>query len=158
MNHFKKLLLCSMLLSISGQAYASKWGTAGCGVGSLIFEDKPGKIQILAGTTNAFFGQTFSITSGTSNCTESAGREEAMMYIHVNQKPLAKDVSRGEGETLKGLAKVLGCSDEQRLSLVLKKNYKNIFSGSTSESIAESIESSVLNDEQMSGNCTLLVG
>ncbi|NBU21310.1 DUF3015 domain-containing protein [bacterium] len=158
MNHFKKLLLCSVLLSISSQAHASKWGTAGCGVGSLIFEDKPGKIQLLAGTTNEFFGQTYSITTGTSNCTEAAGREEAMMYINANQKPLAKDVSRGQGETLSGLAKVLGCSNQERLGFVLQKNYKSIFSGSTPESIAESIESSVQSDEQMSGKCSLFVG
>ena len=50
----------------------STYGTAGCGLGSMIFGDQKGAIQILAATTNSIFGtQTFGITTGTSNCGEA---------------------------------------------------------------------------------------
>ena len=43
-----------------------KYGTAGCGLGSMAFGDQPGGIQILAATTNGILGnQTFGITFGT---------------------------------------------------------------------------------------------
>jgi len=48
---------------VSGQGY----GMAGCGIGSIVFADKPGMIQIIAATLNGTAGsQTFGITSGTS--------------------------------------------------------------------------------------------
>src|SRR3954464_7446787 len=51
----------------------STYGTAGCGLGSLVFGDQKGAIQILAATTNTTFGtQTFGITTGTSNCVDTA--------------------------------------------------------------------------------------
>src|SRR5205823_3826374 len=42
----------------------STYGLAGCGLGSMLFGDQKGMIQILAATTNGTFGsQTFGITS-----------------------------------------------------------------------------------------------
>ncbi|MFN8945903.1 MAG: DUF3015 family protein, partial [Pseudobdellovibrionaceae bacterium] len=57
----KKALVDEM----SGQGY----GMAGCGLGSVVFGDKPGFIQIFAATLNSIGGnQTFGISLGTSNC------------------------------------------------------------------------------------------
>ena len=147
----------SRTLASTGSGNVGKWGLAGCGIGSMIFKDQPGKIQILSAITNDYFGQTFSITSGTSNCVEMGGHEEAMLYININHKPLAKDISRGEGETLEGLAKVMGCSDHDQLGSTLQKNYKVIFSGSqaTPESVAQSIENTIKSNADLKANCAL---
>lgn len=152
-----KLFSFIALFFVSSMAHAGKWGMAGCGVGSLIFQDKPGKIQILAAITNVYFDQTLSITSGTSNCTEMSSKDEAALFININQKPLAKDISRGQGETLEGLAKVLGCSNHDKLGVSLQKNYKNIFSDkeASAEAVAQSIENTIKNDAELKSNCSI---
>src|SRR3954469_775685 len=77
----------------------STYGLAGCGLGSMVFGDQKGSIQILAATTNSTFGsQTFGITSGTSNCVDSGpGTSGARIFIEGNREALAKDAARGSG-------------------------------------------------------------
>lgn len=105
------------------------YGMAGCGLGSILFGSQPGMIQILAATTNGTFAsQTFGITSGTSNCTDTAGgMASASVFIQTNREALAKDISRGNGETIKNLATLSGCSDPAAVGVTLQKNFKTIF-------------------------------
>ncbi len=44
------------------------YGVAGCGLGSMVFGNQEGGIQVIAATLNGTGIQTFGITSGTSNC------------------------------------------------------------------------------------------
>src|SRR3569832_2714255 len=61
-----------------GRAY----GSAGCGLGSIVFGSQPGFIQILAATTNGTFAsQTFGITSGTSDCAVFVGGVVCVLLI-----------------------------------------------------------------------------
>jgi hypothetical protein len=124
----KKLVVAAALV-ISSTAYAAPYGTAGCGLGSLVFGNQPGIVQIFAATTNALFGsQTFGITTGTSNCQDTlTGRASVKVFIETNKEALAKDISRGQGETLKNLATVAGCTDTAATGAVLQKNFNNIF-------------------------------
>src|SRR5256885_13892242 len=80
----------------------STYGLAGCGLGSMIFGDQKGMIQVLAATTNGTVGsQTFGITSGTSNCGEAGFSSSATRtFIEGNREALAKDAARGSGETI----------------------------------------------------------
>ena len=138
------------LASISAQA--AKYGTAGCGLGTMVFEDKPGKIQIVSATINGTFGsQTFGITTGTSNCVDSNSHEEASLYITVNQEALAKDISRGNGETLSGLSKILRCTDEAALGSALQRNYQKLFPADKKASLSESIENTVRSESLSCG-------
>jgi hypothetical protein len=103
----------------------STYGSAGCGVGSLIFGDQPGLVQVLAATTNGILGnQTFGITTGTLNCGEAAvGRSGASLFIEANKEALAKDVSRGSGETISTLSHLAGCKDAAAVGETLKANF-----------------------------------
>jgi len=93
------------------------FGTAGCGLGSMLFGKQPGMIQVLAATTNGSFGtQTFGITSGTSNCTDmSSGPGSAKAFIETNREALAKDIARGQGETISSLSSLAGCQNSKRV-------------------------------------------
>src|SRR3954465_9950051 len=112
-------LTSSVLLALAltaGTAYAdadnpaahgkATFGLAGCGLGSMIFGDQKGPVQILAATTNGPFGsQTFGITSGTSNCVDdSSTARGARNFIEGNREALAKDAARGSGETITTLS------------------------------------------------------
>jgi Protein of unknown function (DUF3015) len=113
------------------------YGPAGCGLGSLIFEPNSGFTQIFAATTNGSFGtQTFGISSGTSNCTDSAGGSaSAKAFVETNRTALAKDIARGRGETIESLSRLGGCADAQAVGSSLQKNFDKVFpSASMSDS------------------------
>ncbi len=109
-----------------------RYGDAGCGLGSMAFGDQQGPIQILAATTNGTSGnQTFGITSGTSNCSGISGAQATRVFIEANREALAKDVSRGSGETIGTLTWILGCSDSHAVGATLQKNFSAVFPSET---------------------------
>src|SRR5262249_14869241 len=122
----KTLYALAILTLISVQAESKPYGTAGCGLGNMVFPNKDN--QILAATTNGTSGsQTFGITSGTSNCLDGNTRAAIPAFVESNRVALENDVARGNGDTLASLSEVLGCDDAGRFSTVLKANYSNIF-------------------------------
>ena len=127
----KKTITGAVLASllIAGTASAGGYGAAGCGLGSIVFGNKGGIMQVLAATTNGLFGsQTFGITSGTSNCANTGGgAPSAQAFIETNREALAKDISRGSGETIVNLTTLSGCSDAGAVGVSLQKNFKAIF-------------------------------
>lgn len=96
---------------------AAGYGMAGCGLGSIVIGPKGGIIQTFAVTTNATSAsQTFGITSGTSNCSESAGafqQRQQEIFVHVNMKSLEMEMAMGKGEKLNAFAGLLGCPISQ---------------------------------------------
>lgn len=154
----RKILFVGLLLGVSA-AHAEKYGMAGCGVGSLVFEDKPGMIQIVAGILNDVISpQTSAITSGTSNCYEDNGRAASEMYIEANKLALQEDVSRGQGETLAGLLTIWNCNDSTGISSTLQKNYSQIFAAPvTSQAIKSSMQSTIKNNKNLAAACQSLI-
>jgi hypothetical protein len=114
-------------------AAAAPYGTAGCGLGSMAFHDQKGPIQIIAATLNGLFGtQTFGITSGTSNCADTGGGvASAKAFIQTNREALAKDISRGGGETVANLATLSGCADAHAVGSTLQLHFATIFPSAT---------------------------
>lgn len=121
------------------------YGTAGCGLGSLVFGNEEGGMQIIAATLNGTFAsQTFGITTGTSNC--GAGlfaKAEVDSFIKSNEVALENDIARGEGETLSTLNNMLGCKAD--FGATLQNNYKAIYgeganASETIQALAQSCE------------------
>jgi len=136
----------------------SGYGSAGCGLGTLLFEPSNGFTQVFAATTNGTSGtQTFGITSGTSNC-DAAGYSpgSATAFIQTNRSALAKDIARGKGATITGLTDLAGCSDTRAVGRTLKKNFGSIFpaASASDRDVSESVIR-VLKSEQ-SLSCTNL--
>lgn len=121
----------SMVLLFPNQSKA-EYGMAGCGVGALIFEDKPGFVQLFAATTNDAFTQTSSITSGTSECHEAGiikAEHEQRVYVTHNLENLETDIAKGAGESLNSLAYLMGCSKNAYgdFGKTVQAGYPNIF-------------------------------
>jgi hypothetical protein len=129
------------------------YGTAGCGLGSLIIGSKPGIIQIFASTTNGTLGtQTFGITSGTSNCAETSGAQASTKnFVETNRTVVAKDIARGQGETIATLSSMAGCRDSRVVGSSLQKNYKRIFpeSGVPDRQVADNVVSVLKSDQAL---------
>jgi hypothetical protein len=124
-----KVLLIAFLALASTAASAARYGSAGCGPGSMIFEgDQTWWKQSLASVTNVTGFQSTAITAGTSNCDSPAPlKANAQAFIEANRIALSNDIARGNGETIVGLSKVYGCANEAEFGQALKANYAAIF-------------------------------
>lgn len=118
----------SVVVLGSTAALAAPYGAAGCGLGSVLLGDKPGFMQVFAGTTNGILGsQFFGITTGTSNCGEATAEvKTSQVFIEANREAVAKDMARGSGETIVSLGNILGCSDVNALGTTLQANFSTI--------------------------------
>jgi Protein of unknown function (DUF3015) len=121
----------------------STYGAAGCGLGSLVFGDQKGMIQVLAATTNGtFWSQTFGITSGTSNCGDTAMTVSGTRtFIEGNREALAKDAARGSGETITTLSTMAGCKDASAVGASLQRRFTELFPGESTpaEQVSENV-------------------
>jgi Protein of unknown function (DUF3015) len=152
-------LIGSVLLSVvllPSLALADNVG--GCGWGSKLFDGQKGVApQVLAVTTNGSTGnQTFGITSGTSGCTQDgtvATKWKTAAYVGENMNKLALDMSRGEGESLRSLASLMGVTgqDSAQFNSALKGNFAQIFTNSDvkSEQVLQNIKSVLAANETL---------
>lgn len=137
----KSISFISALFVLS-QAQAYHYGMAGCGLGSLVFKDQPGKIQIVAATVNDLVSpQTSAITSGTSGCYDGGSSAAKLNYIEINKVSLKEDAARGQGETLEGLMTLLGCNEQPAIKTEIKNNYQTIFGQDDAQGILKAIQS-----------------
>ncbi len=144
MRTMKTITFTAMLLlasAASAQAKAGKYGTAGCGLGSLIFADQQGPVQILAATTNGTGVQTFGITTGTSNCEPGVLAVGTRNFVDANREVLAKDAARGEGEAIGAIAVINQCKDIRGVGAALQRDFPAIFPSdqATSEQVTDAI-------------------
>jgi len=142
-------LAAAALLALSAPAAAAQsslrgtgvYGTAGCGLGSMVFGNQPGAVQILAATTNGTGIQTFGITTGTSNCGPGLIAQGTKNFVEANRETLAKDMSRGQGETIGALTVMAGCKDSHQVGAALQSNFGQIFPSeqATSDDVAKAL-------------------
>jgi hypothetical protein len=142
-----------------GTAHAGGYGDAGCGLGSLIFHNDPGFVQIFAATTNGTFAnQTFGISSGTSGCGgSSTGVASAKSYVETNRQTFAKDVARGQGETIANLSQLAGCASTPAVATKLQANFKAVFPTSTATDAQVSTNAIELLKADASLQCSKLI-
>lgn len=125
-------IACSVASSVSMAAGENNIGS--CGWGSKLLDGQSGVApQVLAVTTNGTSGnQTFGITSGTSGCTQDGVVKSnwvTALFIEENKSKLARDMSRGYGETLDSLSKLMGVTEQDMpmFAQVTKNNFTTIF-------------------------------
>ena len=149
----KAICLAAVLLTAGAVSAAPTYGSAGCGLGSVLFGAQPGFVQVVAATTNGIFGnQTFGITTGTLNCGSPASPAGARLFIDVNREALAKDMARGSGETIATLTQLTGCSDAKVVGAALQRNFSFIMPNEkvSSEVMADAVFSSLKAEKSLS--------
>ena len=151
----KLLMIAGATLSLA--ASAKPYGEAGCGLGTLVM-GKEGN-QVLVATTNGTFGnQTFGISTGTLNCVDDGAVAEHRaldLYLDSNRVALASDASRGQGESVVALAKLLGCRDSAALGSALQRNYSTVFPRSNvgSAELSRSVRGLVRSEPALAAAC-----
>jgi len=122
------LALAATSASAQGIQGTGRYGTAGCGLGSLVFGDQSGAIQFFAATTNGTFAsQTFGITSGTSNCGPGMVAQGTKAFVEGNRVALAKDAARGQGDAIGAVAVINHCENLPAVAAALQRDFKAIF-------------------------------
>jgi hypothetical protein len=145
------ICMAAVLLS-AGSVWAAPYGSAGCGLGSVIFGNQPGFIQVIAATFNATSGnQTFGITTGTLNCGAPATPAGAKVFIDANREALAKDMARGSGETIATLTSLTGCKDPKVVGATLQKNFSAIIPSEkvSNDVVADNVLATLRADKQL---------
>ena len=155
----KILVVASLLLATSAFASDTKtalkgsgaYGTAGCGLGSLAFGSQQGPIQIVAATLNGTGIQTFGITTGTSNCGTGVIASGTRNFVEANREALAKDMSRGQGETIGALTWMAGCGNSQAVGAALQQRYSTIIPSekASSQEIADKLLETLKADKSL---------
>lgn len=156
------LIVVGSALSASAgtkKSFSRPYGMAGCGLGSVLI-GKEGS-QLFAATSNNSSGnQTFGITAGTLNCVSGPKEEVATksdFYIQSNRLTVQMDMAKGQGETLTGLSKVLGCANADQFGKTMKANYRTIFNkeNGVTNKITDAIITVIQNDNQLAQQCHL---
>ena len=166
----KKLIMVGALVlslvSFSGSAFAAGYGDGGCGLGSIVFGNEQGGVQVLASTTNGtFWSQTFGITTGTSNCNPAGlvklemEREE---FAEKNYPTLVKEMAMGEGENLETLASLYGCSQDSHADFgsLVQENFSTIVKSdsTSSQEMLSSLNSEMSGHDVLSKSCVGIIG
>jgi hypothetical protein len=150
----KKLAIAALIFLVPTVSFAAD-NVGGCGWGSKLFDGQSGLMpNALAATSNGLYGtNTFGMTSGTSGCTADGvvkSNWKTAMFIDGNKEALARDMSRGSGETLESLAAAMGVREEHKAAFfrLTKDNYARIFhSGNVSTGVVMVSLKEVLNSD-----------
>ena len=157
---FAALLL---LLPMSAFAGKSGYGSAGCGLGSMVFGSGTGPKQIFAATTNGTFGsQTFGITFGTSNCGDHGlinVSKEREVFASANYTSLVKEMAQGKGENLNILASMYQCptATYQEFGAMTQANFDDLVTNAstTPVELLGQLETQLSQHHNLSKSCNI---
>lgn len=147
-------ILALPALASAGRAY----GMAGCGIGALVFQDQPGMIQIVAATLNATAGsQTFGITTGTSNCTdtEQVASLDQENFLKTNYANVLRDAAVGQGEYLATFATLLGCEEASHDAFfdLAREHHGELFSSDSAAVVLDNVKGAAKENAELRASC-----
>ena len=167
----KKLLMVGAVLvtfiSLSGSVFAAGYGGSGCGPGSLVAGTSPGAIQLVGVTTNVILSPTqySAISSGFSNCNPQGLvklEKEREIFAQTNYSSLVREMAVGDGENLRTLAGMYGCSKESYgvFNSMVQENFEHIIQspGTTPDQMLISIENELADHTVLSKSCSIEMG
>jgi hypothetical protein len=135
-------------------------GSDGCGLGWQVTDKKTMLGTTTRGTTNGLVPPTLGMTSGTIGCDQhdiAKKEQKAATYVVANYQTLSNELAQGSGETVQGLAFVMGCtSSSQELGRALQNNYGKIGSAQNGFELYNGVRQIISTDSALSGQCAVL--
>jgi hypothetical protein len=115
-------------------------GSSGCGVGWYILKENSLLSSSSRNVTNAVLPNTFSMTSGTSNCAKHSivqNDKKGLHFVESNADSLEINIAAGEGQFVEGFAFALGCAPEvmPQFAGALQSRYKELFPNPSASSL-----------------------
>jgi hypothetical protein len=146
---------------------APSYGMAGCGPASSILSADHHKnsvfFQMVGAAINinlSYLSYPSAITSGTSNCQDSAlpsseaSKIEREAYVSMNLSELNKQAAQGDGNHLRGLAEMIGCGNEIQFELfaaVAQMEHDEIFSDSNGSKVSDRLMGKLKENSALEG-------
>jgi hypothetical protein len=155
----KTLMIAAAALVLATAGGAKADDDIGCGLGTQLWEGEEGLVfKVIGATTNGTFGnQTFGITSGTLGCKQSGvitADARVQMFASANIDALARDMARGEGETLDSFAHLMSIPDQDKghFFRFTQAHFVDIFAGDevTAGEMLSSLHSLMAKDATLS--------
>lgn len=139
------------------------YGSAGCGLGSMIYGNQPGIAQLYAASTNTitYSNQPLGITSGTSNCATGSTaytKQEQEIFAAVNKTVLEQEMAAGGGEKLTAFSELFGCPIDQSKSFgtMIKEEYGELSKYTEDPtSLVQAIQQSITKNKELSVSCVI---
>ena len=159
MRFVSKLAVAAAILTMPVVASAAGYGAAGCGLGSIVFGDEPGFVQVFAATTNGTMGsQTFGITTGTSNCEGAmSASADQQAFVEINFASLSRDAAAGQGEFLSAYATILGCdaTTHENFAKITQENHGQIWgTDANATDVLVNTKATLAQDTNLASTCT----
>jgi len=135
-------------------------GSDGCGLGWQVTEQKTMLGTTTRGTTNGFVPPTFGMTSGTIGCDQhdiAKKEQKAATFVVANHQVLSTELAQGSGETVQGLAFVMGCPNaSQELGRSMQNHYDQIGSAQSGIELYRGVRNVISSDPSLSNQCSVL--
>lgn len=155
--------LTAFLLLLPVSVFASGYGAAGCGLGSMVMGSGSGFSQVFAATTNGTAGsQTFGITSGTSNCGDHGLvklDKEREVFAQENYTNLVKEMAQGKGENLYTLASLYQCPAEshQEFGTMVQEKFNHLVANdqTTSTELLSQLDNQLTRHPKLAKSCNI---
>jgi hypothetical protein len=141
---------------VSPPAPTKGYGMSGCGLGSVLLPNGPQAVSSIL--NSLFWNQVFMISSGTSNCqndpTKQAGLDQEH-FMRSNYRTIAREAAQGSGESLRGLARTLGCQAEQddAFSEFTQKKHQQIFSSTGALAALQTLKNQMVLESPLAKAC-----
>lgn len=162
------LMTSFALISVAAEKKSYKkshYGMAGCGITTMFIKDNTMLAQLGAAVVRDWFlsgtsGQTSSVSSGTSNCTEvpdhAASRIEQEVFVRANMAALSKESAQGTGEHLEAFAEVLGCNGGE-LSRLSQEQYSNLYNTNDSVMLLDNYKREIQASPRLANSCQRVI-
>jgi len=134
----KKILLSTIAIATIGSVSLVAGNTqTGCGLGTQVIKNPDSAVMYaFQATTNGTSGnQTFGITFGSLGCkkVKFVMNDRAEEFVAANMDSLAKEMAKGQGESMDTLAELLKIKDKSAFFAALQSNYTSIYLNSKVE-------------------------
>ncbi len=151
--------ILALCFALAAAGVASADNNIGCGLGTQVWEGSEGLApKVLGATTNGTFGnQTFGITTGTLGCKAEGiitADARLQMYASANLDNLARDMARGNGETLATFSHLMAIdqADQPAFYEFTRRHFAEIFARGdvTAGEMLAALDSLLVNDPRLS--------
>ena len=157
----KKIIIVLSFIALPSLSFAAD-SSSGCGLGWKIVSDNSLISSYTRAMTNALTSSTFGMTSGTSGCSKHSIVKkdvEAATYAFTNFDSLKSDMSKGDGETLAGLGRLMGCNDASlgAFSSSVKSQYETVFptANTAPEEMFYNVKSVISSNPNLVRSCSI---
>lgn len=135
---------------------AIPYGMAGCGLGTLVFQEKDLVSQIMVSSTNNTGYQSFAVTTGTSNCVDNPSEwamAEQRVFLAANFHELSKQAARGQGAHLEAFSETFGCP-AGGFSDFTRQHFSRLFTHKDAHVVVENYHQQLAADPEFKASCS----